>query len=190
MPEQEKDNIYYGAANFERYHSGKMTELEMHALEKAALEDPFLSDALDGYKYTPTALQDVEELKERLGQKEKKKKASVITLKSINPLLRIAAVLILVAGIAWAIIKNNTTKKEEIASVTEKKRDNKIAPDNVDKKTDSALITNIEETDIAETNKGQKGIRGSSKTKPILIPQKNNEIATAPVSISPCCGCR
>ena len=38
----------YTAADFERYHSGKMSAGEMHALEKAAMEDPFLADALEG----------------------------------------------------------------------------------------------------------------------------------------------
>lgn len=34
--------------DIERYLSGKMTAAEMHALEKAALSDPFLADALEG----------------------------------------------------------------------------------------------------------------------------------------------
>jgi len=31
----------------------------MHALEKAALDDPFLADALEGYLYTTTASDDI-----------------------------------------------------------------------------------------------------------------------------------
>ena len=31
-----------------RYHAGEMTPQEMHALEKKALSDPFLYDALEG----------------------------------------------------------------------------------------------------------------------------------------------
>ena len=39
----------YSAADIERYYNGLMSASERHALEKAALEDPFLSDAFEGY---------------------------------------------------------------------------------------------------------------------------------------------
>lgn len=39
----------YNAADFQRYLTGVMTPLEMHALEKAALDDEFLAEALEGY---------------------------------------------------------------------------------------------------------------------------------------------
>ena len=34
--------------DIERYLSGKMTPAEQHAIEKKALSDPFLADALEG----------------------------------------------------------------------------------------------------------------------------------------------
>lgn len=34
--------------DLERYRLGKMTPAEMHAFEKRALHDPFLTDALEG----------------------------------------------------------------------------------------------------------------------------------------------
>ena len=41
-------NTNYSREDLLRYITGQMTAAEMHALEKAALEDPFLADALDG----------------------------------------------------------------------------------------------------------------------------------------------
>ncbi len=41
----------YTAEDLLRYHRGEMRVAEMHQLERAALEDPFLSDALEGYAY-------------------------------------------------------------------------------------------------------------------------------------------
>jgi len=41
-------NEGYSREDLLRYISGQMPAAEMHALEKAALEDPFLADALDG----------------------------------------------------------------------------------------------------------------------------------------------
>lgn len=43
------DNKSYTAADFRQYAEGRMLPAERHALEKAALEDPFLADALEGY---------------------------------------------------------------------------------------------------------------------------------------------
>ena len=34
--------------DIERYRKGELTPSEMHALEKKALSDPFLADALEG----------------------------------------------------------------------------------------------------------------------------------------------
>ncbi len=43
----------YSAADIERYLSGGMTVKEMHELERAALQDPFLADAIEGYREVP-----------------------------------------------------------------------------------------------------------------------------------------
>ncbi|MFD1550936.1 hypothetical protein DNU06_04965 [Putridiphycobacter roseus] len=40
----------------DRYFGGKMNTAEMHDLEKQALSDPFLKDAMEGYENTPGAL--------------------------------------------------------------------------------------------------------------------------------------
>ena len=40
-----------------RYFNGEMTGEEMHELEKLALSDSFLKDAMDGYAENPQAIQ-------------------------------------------------------------------------------------------------------------------------------------
>ena len=47
---QPDDIKQYGAADFDRYYSGQMTEQQKHALEKAALDDAFLAEAIEGYE--------------------------------------------------------------------------------------------------------------------------------------------
>ena len=69
---KEKNKIYT-AADFARYHAGTMPADEMHELEKAALEDPFLADALEGYAYAPAFENDIIELKEKLDERRKRK---------------------------------------------------------------------------------------------------------------------
>ncbi|TKK67153.1 carboxypeptidase-like regulatory domain-containing protein [Ilyomonas limi] len=49
MAEADK-HITYTLADIQRYLQGGMTAKEMHELERAALEDPFLADALEGYR--------------------------------------------------------------------------------------------------------------------------------------------
>lgn len=48
----------YSAADIEKYHKGLLSPAEMHVMEKAALEDPFLADAMDGYGEVVTNIQD------------------------------------------------------------------------------------------------------------------------------------
>jgi hypothetical protein len=43
-----KEHITYSAADIQRYVQGKLSASEMHAMEKAALDDPFLADAMEG----------------------------------------------------------------------------------------------------------------------------------------------
>ncbi len=40
----------YTAADIEAYHSGNLPAGQMHAMEKAALDDPFLAEAMEGYE--------------------------------------------------------------------------------------------------------------------------------------------
>lgn len=49
MSSKEKD-IIYTAADINQYLSGKMLPRQMHAMEKAALDDPFLAEAMEGYE--------------------------------------------------------------------------------------------------------------------------------------------
>ena len=60
----------FSAAVIEKYHKGLLTAKEMHELEKAALEDPFLADALEGYALPDIATAtDLQDLKNRLDEK-------------------------------------------------------------------------------------------------------------------------
>src|SRR5215470_15444588 len=45
----ENNHIIYSAEDIQRYWKGQLSPQEMHAMEKAALDDPFLADAMEGY---------------------------------------------------------------------------------------------------------------------------------------------
>ena len=66
---EEKNIINYTAADIEKYWNGKLSAVEMHALEKAAMDDPFLADALEGYKNVSLPDPGLDELKEKLDRR-------------------------------------------------------------------------------------------------------------------------
>jgi len=67
MPNNEYvHNEPWGAADFERYYKGNMPFEERHALEKAALDDPFLQDALDGYAFSSNPVAEITALQQQL----------------------------------------------------------------------------------------------------------------------------
>jgi len=101
----------YTAEDIIRYHSGKMPEGEMHAMEKAALEDPLLADALEGYLNTSTPNEDLAEIGERLSEKRKTKVIPV--MRPYEMWLKIAAVLILVVGAGYMTYYFNSGKQEK-----------------------------------------------------------------------------
>ncbi len=104
------NNKLWGVADFERYHTGTMPALERHALEKAALDDPFLQDALDGYQFTASPARDIVDLKERLWPSTNK--TPVVTMpwyktNTASKLFKAAAVVILFGGLGWLYVNRN-----------------------------------------------------------------------------------
>lgn len=83
--------------DIKRYLKGEMSPGEMYALEKRALQDPFLADALEGAQSVSTAdfTSDVEELNERIGKQRSKRSWGMV--------LRIAAAVVLLLSVSWSI---------------------------------------------------------------------------------------
>jgi TonB family protein len=119
----------YTAADIEKYHQGLLSNKERHDLEKAAMDDPFLADALEGYAVAGVNVaNDIAELKKRLAEKTEETK--VISLKAAPrnnfKLLRAAVLLAFVAGAGLLIYQFGFNKKDtEIAQVktTTKEKD-------------------------------------------------------------------
>lgn len=85
-----------------KYLSGKMTPAEMHALERKALHDPFLAEALEGAASIPHADfdQDIDAIHKGLHGRTNRRGGAVKT----NWALRIAAGLLLLAAAASIIV--------------------------------------------------------------------------------------
>lgn len=120
MAEQHTYNPYT-LADIERYLQGKMNAGEMHAMEKAALEDPFLSDAIEGYSRQPFSLshQHLNEITTSLSAESQNAKVIVMPVKSRKwwrtPA---AAVLAALAGIGVFMLIKESTYRNEMAKTT------------------------------------------------------------------------
>ncbi len=112
-----KEAIIYTATDIERYHSGALSPTEMHAIEKAALDDPFLADAIEGYAFTKTAASDLSLLHQKLEQRIKKNdRKSLLSIGSAW--MKIAALFIVVAGGAWLIFRTSpVADKQDVATL-------------------------------------------------------------------------
>lgn len=110
-----EDKIY-NAADFERYYNGAMPANEMHTLEKAALEDSFLADALEGYIHSSSISADLSDLRSRLNEKERRKNIFPLFLFKQNGWWRIAALLAVIAGGSYLFYQVNYRNKESIAN--------------------------------------------------------------------------
>lgn len=125
---------HYTASDIERYHSGQLSAAEMHALEKAALDDPFLADALEGYAVAKTPAADLSVLQQKLQLRIEKEPKRRGLFYIGAPWMRVAALFILLAGGGWLVVNTflktdqpaqnelatNQQAKEKIEAVTPK----------------------------------------------------------------------
>ena len=135
---EEKNIINYTAADIQKYWNGKLSAAEMHAMEKAAMDDPFLADALEGYKNVNVADAGLDTLNDRL-DKRVGAFVPVLNLKRKRfTWLRVAAAIIIIVGAGLlvqqlvfksrnensiAILENNDKKSESLANSNPQKPD-------------------------------------------------------------------
>jgi carboxypeptidase-like protein len=174
-------HINYSFEDIQRYLQGNMSAAEMHAIEKAALQDPFLADAIEGYREVSsvTAQQHLNEIHAAL--QEEKQDSKIIPIKKNNQWLRIAAIIILLAGVGIigkyflkksnnqnqiAQVKNNETKKQSIIK------------DSVETVKPETLSVNKNSVPVIAENKKKPNIHSPKNKKvsePYISTDTNNE---------------
>src|SRR5687767_10932547 len=95
----------YTAEDIVRYHQGLLTPQEMHEMERAALEDPFLADAMEGYVHASDPLEAVAELRGELNRRTGKR-PMVVPLRR-RSILQVAALVLVLAGLGWIAYQYN-----------------------------------------------------------------------------------
>ena len=113
MSDKEK-NIIYTARDIEQYLAGNLLPQQMHAIEKAALDDPLLAEAMEGYE----SLKDKEwnnqlvALREEITNKGTVAKVIPLHKSKGNWWKAAAAVVIIGGGTTFTILFNNSKKED------------------------------------------------------------------------------
>ena len=129
-------NIIYTARDIEQYLSGKLSPQQMHAMEKTALDDPFLAEAMEGYEgMKDTGWNDqLATLREEIAGRGSVAKVIPLHKPKNNWWKTAAAIFIVGAGTALTFIltKNNTEIKNNttIAQITSVQTDSNLVTEN------------------------------------------------------------
>jgi TonB family protein len=118
--------IHYSAADIQRYVQGKLSAREMHAMEKAALDDPFLADAIEGMQQ---ALADHDETLvtgqlQQLQQQFQTRTAGtgkVVAFKPFRYWQAVAAAVVMIITGVWiySLLNNARENSENVIAKTE-----------------------------------------------------------------------
>ena len=196
MPDDKKIKNY-SAADIERYHKDLMSVKERHDLEKAALDDPFLADALEGYATAGVNIsEDIAELNKRLA--EKTESSRVVALESKQRISfswwRVAAVIVLIAGAGFLVYQfgfNKTSK--EIAENNPAQQNKTVMTDSTQNSTvqkaeakpevfeNKATEKNESNDKVSVTNETVGSGMTKTKTDTVTFQFQNNK----PVTITP-----
>jgi outer membrane biosynthesis protein TonB len=157
----------FTAKDLIRYVRGEMTPAEQHALEKAALDDPFLSDALDGYMAHPQEEETMLALRGLLKSHQPSTKPSSRIIWFMRPLSIAAAIAVLFfAGyVALQSDQTDTTKTQE-----------PLLAENKQPKVNTETVTPTQENP-------PKSTLANTSTQPIktaeVLPSKNQQPVVA-----------
>ena len=180
MSDREK-NIIYTAKDIEEYLAGNMSPQQMHAIEKAALDDPFLAEAMEGYE----AVKDKEWNNQLVALREeitsKGAVAKVIPLhKSKNNWWKAAAAVIIIgSGVSLALILNQDKKEnsqQEIAQTIPAGKDSVIQIEIPS----PASVTQSLNPSASATTEDKKAIPGSLASTEKVSSNTEPDIISAP----------
>jgi len=110
---------WLATAVLEDYLDGKLDATAMHQVERHALEDPFVAEALAGLSESPKrSLQSIsllqKQLHERIAQQKTHKKESVVTWQRLSIAAAAAVIFIVVSIIFW--MKDNAARDQQAKS--------------------------------------------------------------------------
>lgn len=194
MSDHKEHITQYSAADIQQYVQGKLSAREMHAMEKAALDDPFLADAIEGMQQAfaehdeSLVTGQLQQLQQQF-QAHTTPAAKVVAFKPFRYWqAAAAAVVVIITGVWIYSLRSDSSLQENSAPVIAKTEENKTrqqepAPVLPDEKeatlsTDSAPSKNA----YANSNKATTTTRSYNKAPAddrFLTTKKNQPITPA-----------
>jgi len=173
--EQNNNHIIYNAQDIHRYFSGKMDAAEMHAMEKASLNDPLLAEAMDGYHElsainTPDGYAAIQSQLDALRDKISGK--TVPLKKRTNTWWKIAAAVLLLISGAYALYRMNNKSEVRIAQKNDSaKVINPVTSTSPAQDTVSAIVAQVNTDSISglKTATVKNYAAATSQPKPIPL---------------------
>ncbi len=164
---EEKKYQSFTASDIDQYHKGNLSASKMHELEKAALDDPFLAEALEGYAMKGAdAVADIKELKARLAKRTRDDKVIPLAGSTRSfPWLRAAAIIVFLLGGGLLVYQLGFNKKEPKNTIAKVE----------DKKQEAPLVIDSGKQTIARTGEDKELKNDIEKQQPGIKSQKNEE---------------
>ena len=185
--DENKEHTIYTATEIEAYHQGKLPPGQMHSMEKAALNDPFLAEAMEGYAGFVEAdwNKKLEGLKEQLANAGSRAKIIAFKRSTARIWKYAAASVIILSGtaITWWFSRNSnkdSLSQQSIAQNIPVAKDSQFAK--------PATITPYKEEPALVTSDTR--IKESNATGKVTVPvSRQNDQAvlsnTGPVNANP-----
>jgi CarboxypepD_reg-like domain/Gram-negative bacterial TonB protein C-terminal len=133
---KDNKNSIYTAADIQQYLDGKLLPDEMHAIEKAALDDEFLAEAIEGYAENKDGnwQKYLQQAKDNFTTKNETE-TKVVPLKSTKKIgWQAAAAILIIAGLAitYTLLNKQSlvTNPNEIAKITPAENKDTAVPEN------------------------------------------------------------
>lgn len=166
---------FYGPEDIKRYLSGSMSAQEMHDMEKAALKDPLLADAIDGFRNADPVVTDMHlnALKASILGLSQQEQPAVIPLNSSSKpqwwrWVAAACSLTLIAGTTWWIMQKAGPDDQPVA----------VNDQNRVEDTARAAITAPSAVPVQEAAKPDQAVIVSDNAQP-----KNEKVAPKKVPV-------
>jgi lysophospholipase L1-like esterase len=172
MPDNHAHNKPVSEELIRQYLAGELDDKAMHALERQALDDPFLADALEGYTaHEPDQSAHLADLENRLEQRVNRDKGKV---RIMYYRWASAAAILLILGLSFIWINHQElTHRRDIAKVS--------TTENATSRTqDSAVGLQTPASEPATWKKDEDTLSGASAAKPGTIPPSPAAVASAP----------
>jgi TonB family protein len=177
LPEEKKYRNY-SAADIEKYHKGLLSSREMNDLEKAALDDPFLADALEGYRTTTVNnSSDLAELQRRLEDRVSDKKVIAMISQNTFKWWKLAAAALFIGGTVYFTYQLSTGRKNKEVASKGSKNGNPVLPG------DSDLSKTADSTSVAFLNKEDESTRSNLRKKRSIASSSGSDTTRKDVAI-------